>query len=194
MIHSRVRRSGHAARRRRAKTLQVTVRSFRTTVTSVPPLRDANSLEEMVLGVISHLWWRMRSERKTNLSAPMIGVLNRLLREGPLPMSLIAETLGLSRPSATTIVDRMEVMGLVRRERGNDDGRQVIVRLTASGDSAGTDAHEEALDLAGAILGKLTAEEAALVRSALFVLDDALRRPPAVDMSEEMTRARRIND
>jgi len=159
----------------------------------VSPLRDPNSLEEMLFRVISHLWWRMRSERKTNLSAAMLSVLNRLLREGPLPMSLIAETLGLSRPSATTIVDRMEVMGLVRRERGNNDGRQVVVRLTARGDSAGTDAHEEALDLAGAFLSKLTTEEAALVQSALLVLDDALRRTQGVD-SEEMTCPRRIND
>ena len=159
----------------------------------MPPPRDENSLEGMLLGVVLHLTWRMRGQRASNLSTPVIGVLNRL-REGPLPMRVIAETLGLSRPSTTTIVDRMEDMGLVRRERGPTDGREIIVRLTESGESASTDAHQEALDLAAAVLGNLTAEEAAVVRQAMSVLDDALRRPPAVDEDEKPTKVRKIND
>jgi DNA-binding MarR family transcriptional regulator len=160
----------------------------------MPPRRDENSLEEMLLGVVLHLTWRMRGERASNLSSPVIAVLNRLRRDGPLPMRVIAETLGLSRPSTTTIVDRMEDMGLVRRQRGTSDGREIVVRLTESGDSASTDAHSEALDLAAALLGSLTSEEEAVIRRALFVLDDALRRPPTVDKGEKTTKVRKIDD
>jgi DNA-binding MarR family transcriptional regulator len=160
----------------------------------MPPHRDENSLEEMLLGVVLHLTWRVRGERASNLSSPVIAVLNRLRNDGPQPMRVIAETLGLSRPSTTTIVDRMEDMGLVRRERGSSDGREIIVRLTESGDSASTDAHQEAVDLAAALLEGLTAEEAAVIRRALFVLEDALRRPPAGDKGEKTTRIRKIDD
>lgn len=161
---------------------------------SVDTPGEANSLEETLLGVFLHLGWRLRGKRTSTLSAPMTGVLNRLLRQGPLPMTLIAETLGLSRPSATTVVDRMEEMGLVSRERGNNDGRQVIVRLTASGDAAGTDAHREALLLAGEVLGGLTTDEAAVVRKGLTLLDYAIRRPPALQIGEDTTSERAIYD
>ncbi len=60
-------------------------------------------------------------------------VLMLLVDDGRLPMWALAEALGVSRASATGIVDRMEQRGLVERQRDADDRRVVNVALTDAG-------------------------------------------------------------
>lgn len=147
------------------------------------PTDDA--VEETLLRVVSHLLWQIRSGRRTNLSPPVLRVLTRLLREGPMPMAAVADVMDVSRPSATTIVDRMEDEGLVRRERDLNDGRQINVRLTAEGDKVGSEAHQEALERASTILARLDSDQIDLVRRALQLLDETLRHPVPVGLGEE---------
>jgi DNA-binding MarR family transcriptional regulator len=59
----------------------------------------------------------------------MLGVL----RDRTLPMSEVAAHLGLDRSSVTGLVTRAEGRGLVRRSRNREDGRGVVVGLTAKG-------------------------------------------------------------
>lgn len=146
---------------------------------------DGDPVEESLLRVVSHLIWRMRSGRQHELSPPMLRVLNRLLREGPIPMSAVADTMDVSRPTATTIVDRMEDEGLVRRERGPHDGRQINVRLTAEGDRIGTAAHRRSLERAAMILARLENEQLQTVHEALRILETALRDPALLAMGDD---------
>jgi MarR family 2-MHQ and catechol resistance regulon transcriptional repressor len=60
-------------------------------------------------------------------------VLEVLLHKGPLPVNTIGEKVLLTSGSITTAVQRLEKQGLVRRERGADDGRVVLVHLTEPG-------------------------------------------------------------
>ena len=46
----------------------------------------------------------------------------------------LAERLQLAQSSVTELVARVEQAGLVRRERSNDDGRVVYLRLTREGE------------------------------------------------------------
>jgi DNA-binding MarR family transcriptional regulator len=50
-----------------------------------------------------------------------------------MPMSRLAETLGVSLPNVTGIVDRMVERGYVERGRDIDDRRVVTVAATAAG-------------------------------------------------------------
>lgn len=52
-----------------------------------------------------------------------------LLEDGPLSAAVLADRLGLQRGSVTTLVDRLERAGLVRRSPDPDDRRGVRVVL-----------------------------------------------------------------
>ena len=52
------------------------------------------------------------------------------LAHGPRPARDIAAATHLTRAAITTLVDRLEERGLVRRTRGTEDRRQVLVSMT----------------------------------------------------------------
>lgn len=54
-------------------------------------------------------------------------------RRGALPMSVIGSRLQVHAASVTSAVDRLERDGYVTRERGEDDRRQVLARITPAG-------------------------------------------------------------
>ncbi len=60
-----------------------------------------------------------------------VRVLGILDREGRLTASVLAEEAGLTTGSMTTLIDRLEVAGYVRRVRDKVDRRRVFVELTA---------------------------------------------------------------
>src|SRR5262245_46462929 len=49
------------------------------------------------------------------------------------PLKAIARQLGISNPTATELVDRLEKEGYVRRERSTSDRRQVVLTLKTRG-------------------------------------------------------------
>lgn len=63
----------------------------------------------------------------------VLGLLNEI---GPTTVSHIAMQLGVTPPSASSIVDRMVDGGLVERQRNEDDRRVVTVSLAAAGREA----------------------------------------------------------
>jgi DNA-binding MarR family transcriptional regulator len=69
------------------------------------------------------------------LSRTDAGLL-RTLADGPRRITELAELEGLAQPTITLLVKRLEERGLVRRERDPDDGRVVLVSLTAAGTAA----------------------------------------------------------
>lgn len=69
------------------------------------------------------------------------------LTEGPMSAGQLAEATGLSTAATTTLLDRLEIKGYVRRERSATDRRRVIARLTDEGTSK-----------LGALYGPLAAE------------------------------------
>jgi len=67
------------------------------------------------------------------LSLAQSWALATLRDEGPLRVSLLARQQRCSQPSMTTLVDRMESAGLVRRTTDPLDGRAVLVGATPAG-------------------------------------------------------------
>ena len=55
------------------------------------------------------------------------------LTEGPLSATRLAEATGLSGPATTSMIDRLERKGFVRRGKHETDRRQVIVEMTEDG-------------------------------------------------------------
>ena len=114
--------------------------------------------------------------REYGLTPSQYNVLRILRGEGqPLPILEVADRLIAAVPGITGLIDRLEGMGLVVRERSTEDRRVVFVAVTAKG-----------LDL----LGKLDGPEAALHRRLIGHLSpDELR-----ELSRLLEKARQALD
>jgi DNA-binding MarR family transcriptional regulator len=74
----------------------------------------------------------------------MLGVLHHLTVSGPLTLGELATHLGLSKATATELVNRVQQRGLVDRMRDERDQRRVYVWLTEHG-SQRANAHARVL-------------------------------------------------
>lgn len=80
------------------------------------------------------------------------------LSEEPMTATRLAEATGLSAAATTSMIDRLERKGFVRRRRHDGDRRQVFVELTEPG-----------LERVGALYGPLVADGAPILEG--FTLD-----------------------
>ncbi|MFW5799728.1 MAG: MarR family winged helix-turn-helix transcriptional regulator [Spirochaetota bacterium] len=71
--------------------------------------------------------------RENNLTPPQFGVLETLMHLGPTTLSSLGEKLLVTAGNITCVVDKLEGMGLVRRERNGNDRRIIIAELTENG-------------------------------------------------------------
>ncbi len=69
----------------------------------------------------------------TGLTPSQLGVLQEVGRHSALPPTSIASATGISPANVTAIVDRLLAKGLVMRQRGHVDRRQILVSLTDEG-------------------------------------------------------------
>jgi DNA-binding MarR family transcriptional regulator len=131
-----------------------------------PATRIAAGIHDMIAGFRCAGTGRLV---KAGVSMTHMHVMWLLQHHGDLPMSRIAELLGVSDSNATGIVDRMEERGLVERVRVPDDRRVVLVRIAAGGSDALDQIEAVKQDRLQAILGHL--DEAQLERLAAAVED-----------------------
>lgn len=94
-----------------------------------------------------------------DLSSQELRVVVHLGDVGRTRMKELAEHMLLAVNSVTSLVDKMEAQGLVRRERSTEDRRVVFVELTPTGRAAYVAAVDEKLSLLRLMLGALNADE-----------------------------------
>lgn len=85
-----------------------------------------------VLDQAMDLTIRFLSDR-ADLSVSAAFTLNRICREGPIRLTTLATREGVSQPSMTQLVQRLERGGLVIRLPDPDDGRACLVGITTAG-------------------------------------------------------------
>lgn len=64
------------------------------------------------------------------LSVSQVHVIRQVRKHGTLAMSELADLLGVSPPSASTMVDRLVDKGVLSREHSTEDRRKVVVRIS----------------------------------------------------------------
>lgn len=74
-----------------------------------------------------------RLMKDTGLTAPQLLVMQAIQKEGNPSTSTLARHIAVSQATMTRIVDRLEVAGLVKREKCRTDKRVVNVGLTRTG-------------------------------------------------------------
>ena len=113
---------------------------------------------------------------KLNLTFPQALILNALLEEAPMPISALAEKTGSANSTVSGIVDRLEKLELVRRERSEEDRRIIYVNLTEKCRTMREDARTDVRGYFAGLLDTLTEKEKRDVLQGLSRLDHALEQ------------------
>ena len=129
------------------------------------------------LRVTQHMSQQFRSHfGRMDLTFPQALVLSVLGEEGPVPISALAERTGSANSTVSGIVDRLEKLGLAKRQRSETDRRVIYVsateKYTALRDKAATDVRS----YFSTLMEHMTEEDRKLVATALQKLDEALSR------------------
>ncbi len=82
----------------------------------------------------------------------------------------LAQTLGVSPPNVTVLVDRLAERGLLQRQRSDTDGRALNLRLTDKGLDLAQRAHRVSLTMEAQLLSTLSAAERAMLGELLLKL------------------------
>lgn len=127
---------------------------------------------------------------RSNVSMGQLHVLWLLQHHGTLPMSRLAELVGVSLSNATGIVDRMEEHQLVERVRVPEDRRVVLVRPTAAGLRALADIQTEREERMRAVLRRLPASERPIALAAVR----SLRRALSAELESEAVHQHHFAD
>ncbi len=93
----------------------------------------AREMLEVVPMIMRVIRSQMRSHRTPELSVPQFRTLTFLDRHRGASLSDVAEHIGLTRPSASKLIDSMVARGLVSRKGSRVDRRRVRLALTNRG-------------------------------------------------------------
>jgi len=126
--------------------------------------RVADALGEVVARIQSVV---RREMAQAGISLAQGRTLATLEREGPRPLTWLAEVEQVTQPSMSYLVGRMEAAGLILRSADPDDGRLVIVSITAAGRAALGEIIDRRTQLLARKLGGLEAADQAALQGAL---------------------------
>jgi DNA-binding MarR family transcriptional regulator len=101
------------------------------------------------------------------LSLTAASTLAALERSGPQRITALAEAQGITQPSMTSLVTRLEETGMVQRQADPLDGRVVLVGLAPGGAAYVADRRRQGRDFVLELLGQLPEDELAALVAAL---------------------------
>lgn len=146
--------------------------------TELTPELCALEVMETVPLVMRFMRTQMRRHGPPTLSVPQFRVLRCLNRHPGVPLSFVADHLGVTRPTASNIVDRLVRHGLVNRAEDPRERRCVTLSLTDSGLRLLHQVHEATRDdVAGALSG-LSPEQLVKVGEGLDLLGGVFGKTP----------------
>jgi DNA-binding MarR family transcriptional regulator len=71
--------------------------------------------------------------KKYSITSAQLNCLLAIYENGPLPPSQIARRMLVNSSTVTGVIDRLELKGLVERQRNSADRRVIYIRLTPDG-------------------------------------------------------------
>lgn len=125
------------------------------------PEECAREMLEVVPMIMRAIRSRMRSHRGSDLSVPQFRTLAFLGRNQGASLSDVAEHIGLTRPSASKLIDGLVTRSLVSRKGSAVDRRRIRLTLSNKGRVAWLAARAAAqADLAGRMAALRSGEQA----------------------------------
>jgi DNA-binding MarR family transcriptional regulator len=123
-----------------------------------PTERDVSDCVGELLDQALDLTARFLTDR-AELSASAGFAINRLRREGPLRLTTLAAKEGISQPSMTQLIKRLERQGLVTRLADPEDGRAALIGITELGQEVIDDRKRVRRERLAELLATLTPDE-----------------------------------
>jgi len=99
----------------------------------VTPEQCAASMMEAIHPIMQFIRTEMRKERDPSLSVPQFRVLAFLSLHPGVSLSDVADHLGVTRATASSLVDRLVKRGLVDRLEHPQERRHIMLNLTKPG-------------------------------------------------------------
>ena len=123
-----------------------------------PTEQDVSDCVGELLDQAMDLTARFLTDR-ADLSASAGFAINRVCREGPLRLTTLAAKEGISQPSMTQLIKRLESQGLVTRLADPEDGRASLIGITEHGQEVLDDRQRIRRERLTELLASLTPEE-----------------------------------
>lgn len=127
---------------------------------------DSQNLAQSVV----RLSRRLRQERQSELTANQMSVLGTLRTKGPLTPSAIAAHERVQPPSMTRTINCLDEAGMVTRGQHPDDGRQVIVTISAKGEDVLATERARRDQWLALRIGELSTDDRKVLREAAVIL------------------------
>jgi DNA-binding MarR family transcriptional regulator len=127
--------------------------------------------------------WAIRSTAGRDLSLTTASTLATLDRDGPQRLSDLAVREGVTQPSMTALVSRLERDGLATRGADPSDGRAVVVTLTDAGRDVLVERRTRRASRLAALLDHLEPDERAAIDAAAGALSRLTRTTPSRGVS-----------
>ncbi len=123
--------------------------------------KDVNRFWALLFEVVLEGEKRIAAMLQTHgLTAPQFYVLKTLMEQnGRCPIGQIAQIHGLTNATMTGLVKRLEIIGLVAREKSTEDKRSVVVMLTPEGYARFAAVQQDFMQHLRALIGLLSPEE-----------------------------------
>lgn len=148
--------------------------------------RDDQEIGAALRLVVGRLARQLRRHAVGGLTASQYSALATVERAGPIRLAALAEREGVSAPTLSRIVARLERDGYVERRGDPADGRSSLMAATAPGRAALRKIRRERTALLARGLAGLGDDERRAVAAALPALEhlaDAVRDPSGVELS-----------
>ncbi|MEU1802933.1 MarR family transcriptional regulator [Streptomyces sp. NPDC019937] len=129
----------------------------------------AEALERLALLAVRHLATR-------DISFTAASTLGRLDREGPARLTALAADEGVSQPSMTQLIQRLERQDLVTRVDDPHDGRVVLVAVTDGGRALLAERRRDRTARLAGLLATLPPEDEQALATAVRAAAPALQR------------------
>lgn len=130
----------------------------------------AETLEQVTALTVRHL-----TERKAGTFTAGT-TLSRLDKEGPARLTSLAVAEGISQPSMSQLVQRLERQGLTARVSDPEDGRAALIDLTDAGRAVLADLRRAHRTRLAELLATLPAEDEAALALAMHVVRPIVAR------------------
>lgn len=137
---------------------------------TTPPAPDSGELPQHLALVCSQFSRLAARRSEVGVGTVSWRVVATIERHGPLRLSEIAERERVSRPTATTVIKRLEEEGLVCREPDPTDSRSSLVSTTERGSLQLVAWREQLAEGVGGLLEPLPAEDLATLARAAEIL------------------------
>ena len=134
---------------------------------------DADDVPARLALVVGRLNRRLRSAGG-GLSHGLLSALATVSKDGPMRLAELAQIEQVSAPSTTRLVAELEAQGLVSRRPDPDDGRAVLISVTAAGSDTVVRVRSARGAMVQELFGQLSDDEVSAIEAALPALERTL--------------------